>query len=116
MELANAVYLSNWYKGDITTVKDITFVIARMQKPITITMGKFAPNDLQVYIGVRILFTANNTLMKTMFLFIDYENLLLVLHFVVDKEIRKSILSKRIMAILLNKNQAHENPYKNNTF
>lgn len=59
-----------------------------MQKPIAITMGGFAPNDLQIYCGVRIAFCVLIEMIEAFFFSIaDYENFVLVLHSFICKKI-----------------------------
>lgn len=54
LSISDAMYAMDWVGTSVAFQKDLIFNIMRMQKPIYLTMGKFAPKNLNIYVGVKL--------------------------------------------------------------
>lgn len=54
IELSNQFYMTNWDEGSVKFRKNLIFAMARLQKPVVTTIGKFGAADTKAYLEVSV--------------------------------------------------------------
>lgn len=54
--IPNAMYDSYWYNIEPNDVKDISFIIKKAQRPLSVNAGKFIPLSVTTFTAVNSLF------------------------------------------------------------
>lgn len=70
----------NWVEMNVAFQKDLIFNIMRMQKPIYLSMGKFYPKNLRIYVGVMLILFYASFVWYCLYFVVDYEDFLFVLY------------------------------------
>lgn len=84
LSISDAVYNMDWVGTSISFQKDLLFNIMRLQRPVYLTMGKFAPKNLNIYVGVALIHYQLELSSTITVIFLDYENIVFILHTVIE--------------------------------